>query len=293
MAAVSNDRTDMDAAPRTPTDRELRAHVRRYFSMLEGELRGRASRGGGFWGARDDAANAQREHTHRQIAAILVEEGLPFHSRYRPLLNYSQGLRGAVEAYLRNHPELFRLMEADVDQSSGPVPEVGRRGVDTIASRAPEPGEIPEIAADSSARANVSGTDFLAREQRNRALARSGERFVVEYEIQRLRDAGAPVHADAVEHVAAEQGGAGGYDIHSYDADGGDRYIKVKTTRYRRETPFFITAKEIAMAAIHRQHFWLYRVFECRDGLPRLYAMNGPLHERFRLQPIAYRAIPR
>ena len=282
---------DRTSAAATPTDAELRSHVRTYFSMLEGELRGRSRRRPSLARETDDGDHRQAEQSWRAIASCLIEEGLPYHSGYRPLLSYSQRLRSAVEAYLRNHPELLQLMEADVDSAVGMVPEVEPGGPDAIASRAPEPGDIPEITTDTGA-PTLSGADFLAQEQRNRSLATAGELFVIRYEMRRLREAGAGVYADAIEHVAAEQGGGGGCDIHSYDANGRDRYIKVKTTRFRRETPFFVTANEIAMAAMHREHFWLYRVFDFRDA-PRLYTVNGPLNERFRLQPTAYRAVPR
>lgn len=273
-------------------DSEIRARVRAYFSMLEGELRGRNHRHRAF--ARDSGSDdgGGTETAFRQIAAVLVEQGLPFHSTYRPVPHIPARMREAVASYLRNHPELLRLMEADVDEPAGMVPDLDGRGLDELASRAPEPGDIPEINTEDTAGTAISGIDFLAREQRNHSLAWSGELFVIQYEIARLREAGAAVYADAIEHVSAEQGAGGGFDIHSYDADGRDRYIKVKTTRYRRETPFFVTANEIAMAAIHREHFWLYRVFGFRE-VPRLYGVNGPLHDRFRLEPTAYRATPR
>ena len=276
----------------TRSDHEIRARVRAYFSMLEGELRGRSHRHRFFarenGGDNDDGPGT----AYRQIAAVLVEQGLPFHSAHRPVPHFPARLREAVAAYLRNHPELLRLMEADVDEPAGMVPDLGERGLDEIASRAPERGEIPEINAADAAGTAISGIDFLAREQRNHSLAWAGELFVIEYEIARLHEAGAGVYADAIEHVAAEQGAGGGFDIHSYDADGRDRYIKVKTTRYGRETPFFVTTNEIAMAATHREHFWLYRLFGFRES-PRMYAINGSLHDRFRLEPTAYRATPR
>lgn len=274
------------------SDNEIRARVRAYFSMLEGELRGRNHRHRVFARENGSGDNGDTETAYRQIAAVLVEQGLPFHSAYRPVPHFPAPMRDAVASYLRNHPELLRLMEADVDEPTGMVPDLGERALDEIASRAPEPGDIPEIGTDEATGTAISGIDFLAREQRNHSLAWAGELFVIQYEIARLREAGAGVYADAIEHVSAEQGAGGGFDIHSYDADGRDRYIKVKTTRYRRETPFFVTANEIAMAATHREHFWLYRVFGFRE-LPRLYGINGSLHDRFRLEPTAYRATPR
>lgn len=265
--------------------------MRRYFSMLEGELRGRCASGRRF--ARPGGQHdRQSERGYRQVAAVPVQEGLLFHNTYRPLASYPEGLRAAVAVYLANHPELLRPMEADVDAPAGMVPEIRDRGLDDIACRSPEPGEIPEVGTDGTARPPLSGNDFLAQEQRNPPLARAGELFVLQYEIRWLRDAGADACANAVEHVSAEQGTGGGCDIHSDDADGGNRYIKVKTTRFRRETPFFVNANEIATAALHREQFWLYRVFDL-GAEARVYSVNGPLKERSRVQPVVYRATPR
>jgi hypothetical protein len=151
--------------------------------MLEGELRGRNHRHRVF--ARDNGSgdNGGTETAYRQIAAVLVEQGLPFHSAYRPVPHFPAPMRDAVASYLRNHPELLRLMEADVDEPTGMVPDLGERALDEIASRAPEPGDIPEIGTDEATGTAISGIDFLAREQRNHSLAWAGELFVIQYEL--------------------------------------------------------------------------------------------------------------
>jgi len=270
---------------------EIRAHVRDYFTRLESELRGRGNRRSAL--SRGATAEDERisERTYRRIAGALVEHGLPYMSTYKPLPGGTETLDEAVASYLRNHPEALRLMEADVDGPVGIVPDLEGRSPEEVLARTPDANDIPAMATEDRLAKAVSGVDFLAREQRNTSLAWAGELFVLQYEMTRLRAEGADMYADYVEHSSAEEGTGSGYDIHSYDGDGFDRYIKVKTTRYRRETPLFVTANEIAMAAAHQQRYWLYRVFEWRQA-PRIYCINGALHERFQLEPVAYRATP-
>lgn len=137
--------------------------------------------------------------------------------------------------------------------------------------------------------APIAGVDYLAKEQRNRSLAMAGESFVLTFERCRLRAEGAAMYAEYIEHGSAEHGEAPAYDILSYDADGGERYIRVKTTRFRKETPFDLTSHELAMSRAYGSRYWIYRVFDFRDR-PALYMLNGPPADRFRLQPTEYRA---
>ena len=50
-----------------------------------------------------------------------------------------------------------------------------------------------------------------------------------------------------IEQVSKTVGDHAGYDIRSYHADGRDRFIKVKTTRYGRYTPFYISNLVLAL----------------------------------------------
>ena len=189
------------------------------------------------------------------------------HPALAPLSEHERGELASVlgETFVRSL-ERRRLQALEVLGSAG-----GGAGVGAL-------GEIP-----------IAGIDYLAKEQRNRSLGMAGESFVLTFERCRLRAEGAGKYAEHVEHGAAEHGEAPGYDILSYDADGGERYIKVKTTRFRKETPFDLTSHELAMARHYGSRYWIYRVFDFRDK-PALYLLNGPPGERFHFQPTEFRA---
>jgi hypothetical protein len=45
-----------------------------------------------------------------------------------------------------------------------------------------------------------------------------------------------------------EEGDGAGFDIASFDPDGRERFIEVKTTNGAATTPFFLTRNEMAVA---------------------------------------------
>ena len=95
--------------------------------------------------------------------------------------------------------------------------------------------------------------------------------------------------ADRVDHVSQTKGDGLGYDVLSFEADGRERLIEVKTTSFARETPFFVTKGELALSHEAKEQFRLYRLFEFRQS-PRLFELSGALSQHCELDPITYRA---
>lgn len=284
----------MKAPQRFTTSFSVHASVREYFTLLQARLRGRH-----WWeSARSETVSDrfQREGStridlqHRQISAILIGHGLPYLSNYRPLPDPDPALIDAVAAYLRNHPAVLELMERDVFRPIEAIPKVADPEAVLVSPPAAE--ELPRLDGKLDRSGPLTGVDFLAREQRNRSLVKAGQQFVLAFETARLLARGLDAYASAVEHVVAEEGDGAGYAIHSYGLDGSDRYIEVKTTAYGRETPFYVSAPEVAMSRLHGDRFWIYRVFAFRDE-PRLYMLHGALDDSLNLEPTEYRASPK
>ena len=83
----------------------------------------------------------------------------------------------------------------------------------------------------------------------------------MDYERLRLERAGKDHLARNIEQVSKTMGDRAGYDIRSYHTDGRDRFIEVKTTRYGRYTPFYISEGEVRFSKAHADCYHLYRVF--------------------------------
>lgn len=93
--------------------------------------------------------------------------------------------------------------------------------------------------------------------------------------------------------LVAEQVGKGlGYDIVSFDEQGKEKFIGVKTTNASAMTPFYVSPREPAVADQKGARYKLYRVFDF-GGNPRVFALEGPLSNRLHLVACAWIAIPK
>ena len=129
--------------------------------------------------------------------------------------------------------------------------------------------------------------NYLEREARNNALGRAGEEFVINFEQARLMKVRRDELASKIVHIARERGDGEGYDVLSYEESGAERLIEVKTTKYGRETPFFVSSNEVGVSQERAKHYHLYRLFEFRAA-PRLFMLHGALSDTCSLDPTSY-----
>lgn len=120
-----------------------------------------------------------------------------------------------------------------------------------------------------------------------------GEEWVVNYEVKRLCDAGRNRLASQVRRISTENVAAG-FDVISFDPDGSDRLIEVKTSVLSKLI-FQITAHELDVAKQYGHQYWLYFVYEIR-GNPGLVTIRNPARQvgtKLDLKPLAYQAVIR
>ncbi len=270
---------------------EVRIVVEDYFGMLAHELRGeryvKAEHNRAVRRRLDRRSKGSVEYKYQNLSAVLLEHGLPYVPGYKPASNYQRLLASTVNEYLDAHPELFRLIEErlravpDVPTVCDPV---------RVFHDPPEVREAVGRAMDAVLR--VARVNWLVREARVRRLGRNGELWVVELERRRLRAGGRPALADRVEHVAQTRGDGAGFDVRSFDFDGSERFIEVKTTQFGVYTPFFVTRNELECSREAPERYWLYRVHDFGRA-PGIYVRRGPLDRGFHLDPWEFRALPR
>ena len=114
-------------------------------------------------------------------------------------------------------------------------------------------------------RGRVRRPDYIANHAANEALGLLGELLVLRRERERLIASGRPDLADLVRHTAVLENDTAGYDILSFDAAGAKRFIEVKTTRGPADADFFMSANELAFAAMHPGSYCLYRLYDYVD----------------------------
>lgn len=92
-------------------------------------------------------------------------------------------------------------------------------------------------------------------------LGEAGEEFVFQYERNQVKKYKLGQQKQ-VRRVAKLDGDGLGYDILSYDKDGKEKYIEVKTTTGKEMESIFITANELKMSEDFPEQYYLYRVYD-------------------------------
>lgn len=269
----------------------MEATVRDYLSMLVLELRGerfnKKARNRELRVQLDGRSHGAVERKHQNISAILISLGCPYIDGYKPLGHGQDMLREVIHEQLLS---LRPLVEADV---GAPQPPVAVDDILDIHVEAPDTG-LSSVVKEGPARYGVGGPslsaiNYLQMEALNRSLGDAGEALVMQYERTRLVQAGKDHLARNVEQVSKTHGDQAGYDIRSYEATGRDRFVEVKTTRYGKLTPFYISEGEVRFAGANLDAYHLYRLFNFRKG-PRLFILPGDVRQHVRLCAVNYRA---
>ena len=233
-----------------------------------------------------DRSEGAVERKHQNISAVLIQVGYPYVDGYKPLGNYQALLLDVVLERISTLPQLAAEVASTVDARVD-VPTVD----DILAVLVPAPPR-PEhrYAAERERLAPPTGrkVNFLAREAANTLLGRAGEQFVLNFERAKLIASGKESLAASVQHVASTNDTAG-FDILSFEADGQDRLIEVKTTQFGVFTPFYVSRNELGVSTARECSYHLYRVFGFRKR-PQMFIKAGRLDQSFLLDPTVYEA---
>jgi hypothetical protein len=269
---------------------EVEATVADYFSMLRLELTGqkynKTQRRRALMEKLSNRSEGSVELKHQNISAVLIEMGIPYIDGYKPRFNYQRSILPAVIGdFLRNNPEFQALFKEDSDAvpATPMVPSI-QDFVDLMEDPPVREGGKAVAIAKPRIIYNPIGVNYAEREARNQMLGEAGEQFVINYERARLILAGKEALADRVEQVSLTQGPSAGFDILSYESNGSDRYIEVKTTKHGKSTPFFVTPNELRFSTENSSRYFLYRVFGFRE-LPRMFGLQGSLETHCVLEP--------
>jgi hypothetical protein len=271
---------------------EVEATVTDYFSMLEKELRGLAysktEHRRALRSLLQDRSDGSIERKHQNISAILIELGYPWVFGYKPLGNYQGLLAEAVAARVAVDHQFNQVVQAAVEEPATLPSVTGllERLEDAPNGRDFTYRPLKEVPTVNTPRPRVN---YLEREARNASLGLAGETFVLAFERARLHQLGKASLADRVEHVSVIQGDGSGFDIRSFEVNGADRLIEVKTTAYGKQTPFFLSRNEVEVSRAGADQYHLYRVFRFRED-PRLFTVQGALERVCRLDAVQFRA---
>ncbi len=229
---------------------EVKATVSDYFDMLRAELEGTpysktAQRNALLKRLPKRSAQAV-ESKHCNISAVLRDMKLTYIAGYKPRGNYQDLLAETVEDYLVANPGPRKeIVELDADPVDAP-PDGSKFVMADIEVPPPQPTE-----ARRKSPIKAFKTDWGAVTAHSRKLGEQGERFVLELERRRLRDAGQLDLEPKIEWVSQTRGDGAGYDIKSFDSTGTEILIEVKTTKgLATDTDCFVANSQTAASAI-------------------------------------------
>jgi hypothetical protein len=229
------------------------------------------------------------ERKHQNISAILIELDYPYIDGYKPLGNYQELLKDVVEERLMGATSL----EEEIASLIASAPPSPAPFDDILDIRVPVP--VPDRETRRSVyespitAARRAKRNYLEMEARNGALGLAGEQLVVRYEQERLSRAGQDGLASKIIHISATESDSRGFDVLSYETDGRERLIEVKTTRFGALTPFFASRNEVEVSDTRNDEYQLYRVFKFSER-PRLFLLSGSLKRTCQLDALSFSA---
>lgn len=271
------------------TDQQNDAIVADYFAMLADDIAGRLYNKAEHNRTLQELIGRPRgsiEYKHQNISAVLKGLGEDWIPGYMPRFNFQASLVDAVARWLERHPEwLIPATHTGAHPVSSVLREDARLwiGPPPTHSNAPPPSELEQMMAIAEK------FDVAGRDARNRALGRMGEERVLAHERAGLLAAGRADLAHRIRWVSEVDGDGAGYDIASFDIDGSDRLIEVKTTNGWERTPFHITRNELAVAEAYRDDWLLVRLWNFARA-PRAFELRPPLEAHVSLMAMSYQA---
>ncbi len=272
---------------------EVEAIVADYLAMLVSELKGerynKAKHNRKLQALLGRRSRGSIEMKHMNISAVMREMGYPCIDGYKPASNYQRSLLPEiVSAQVQTNKELQALLAGITATTEIEVPSVD--AILAALVRAPNPDERTSgNVRETPAIYNPRKVDYLTRDAANTKLGLAGEHFVLQFERARLIAAGKETLAEKVEHTSQELGDGLGFDLRSFEVNGQDRLVEVKTTKFSRYTPFYVTSNELRVSREREEDYYLYRVFHFSKS-PRLYIAPGCLDRQFSLTPTQYLA---
>jgi len=121
-----------------------------------------------------------------------------------------------------------------------------------------------------------SKRDYVKEYMKNLEIGKLGELFVMHFEKKRLIENGKKALVEGIKHVSEIYGDYYGYDILSFDENGNEKFIEVKTTTGNIETEFYLSKNE-DVKFMNNPNYYIYRVyyFDCEKFEGMIYQVTN------------------
>lgn len=132
---------------------------------------------------------------------------------------------------------------------------------------------------------NDKEKDYIEDAKRKKILGDLGEKLVIKEEKEFLIKNNRPDLAKQVEKKPDREG----YDIFSYDLEGNEKHIEVKTTSRNKYSPFYLTRNEWTFAQKPTSNYFIYRLYDykTKTNSASYYIIENAI-DHLILEPILY-----
>lgn len=162
-----------------------------------------------------------------------------------------------LKSRLLNPTDFGQSIRFILSQASAPKVETAQ----SITVRKPSGHEkTASVLHESEQTFKARQVDFDVVNQQNAKIGFLGEELVMAHERQKLK--AYPDLQAQVEQVSQTKGDGLGYDVKSFDLNGHPIFIEVKTTTANRQTPFYISRRELEFSKTHTKQYRLYRLYD-------------------------------
>lgn len=131
--------------------------------------------------------------------------------------------------------------------------------------------------------------DFLDKAQEQKDLGDAGEALVKQYEINFLNSRGLCKEAALVEIVKDGEG----YDVHSFDEYGNDKFIEVKTTTSDKYASFYLSENEVAFMRKNIGSYCIYRIYHynAENSFGEFFELQNDVENQLLMRPVQFHAV--
>lgn len=192
-----------------------------------------------------------------------------------------------IKSDLINEKDLQQNIDYILSLDLNLNPLLNNNNIKKIAKKLPniELTETDSVAKESDKKGRKIDYDTLQKQ--NSMIGFLGEQIVLKYEKDKLSD---DLNlAQQIEHVSQTKGDGLGYDILSFDSQGNEIFIEVKTTTQGKNTPFYMSSNEVSFANKHPDNYFLYRVYNFSNLVEmnniEFFKINGSQMKNIDLQP--------
>jgi hypothetical protein len=131
--------------------------------------------------------------------------------------------------------------------------------------------------------------DFEKQAKEQKELGDAGEELVKQHEIVQLQKRG--MHDKITEVRIAETGE--GFDVYSFDENGREKFIEVKTTTGSWKNRFYLTRHELKFMRERESNFSLYRVynFDEENNSGEFFELTGDVEDQLIKEPTVFEVV--